>query len=41
VSIVPGQTALMRMPRGEYSTPALLVHAQHSVLDFIARERRA
>src|SRR3954470_3859366 len=25
VSIVPGQTALMRMPRGAYSTPALLV----------------
>jgi len=25
VSIVPGQTALIRIPRGAYSTPALLV----------------
>jgi hypothetical protein len=25
VSIVPGQTALMRMPRGAYSTPPVLI----------------
>jgi hypothetical protein len=32
VSIVPGQTALMRIPRGAYSSAALLVRPEHAVL---------
>ena len=32
VSIVPGQIALMRIPRGAYSSAALLVRPMHAVL---------
>ena len=33
VSIVPGQTALMRTPRGAYSSAALLVRPSTPCLD--------